>query len=72
MQVERAVRLAAMQVNRDCRNRDVRQQQGGDDQLPPTKLQQSTVEKFQETHGNAFLTLGGRPEGGPLDEKGRL
>jgi len=35
MQVNRAVRLAAVQVDRDAGNRHVRQQQRGENQLPP-------------------------------------
>ena len=48
MQVQRAVRLVAVQVDRDRRDRDVRQHQRGEDQLPPGELQQTTVQKIKK------------------------
>ena len=48
MQIERAVRLAAMQINRHANDRDVRHGQRVQHELPPRKTQQSVGKKVEQ------------------------
>ncbi len=58
MQIERAVRLAAVQVDRDRGDRDVSQRERGEDELPPVELQQPTIQEFKQIH--QVIVLGRR------------
>jgi hypothetical protein len=47
MQLQRAVRLAAMQIDRDADDRDVGHHEGEEQDLPPGKVEQSVGEEIK-------------------------
>src|SRR5690606_34263046 len=48
MQIQAAMRLAAMQVQRHTQDSDVGHQQGEEDDLPPARLSQSASKKIEK------------------------
>jgi hypothetical protein len=60
MQIKGAMRLAAVQEDGDGCNRDVGQEQLGDDRLPPGQVQQSAIKKIKQVHGVPWKA---RPDG---------
>jgi hypothetical protein len=57
MQLQGAVRLAAMQIDRDANDRDVGHHECEQQDLPPGKVEQSVGEKFKRgvQQGNFLL-----------------
>ncbi|MGE8703737.1 MAG: hypothetical protein ACN6O5_13720 [Achromobacter sp.] len=57
MQIQTAVRLAAMEKNRDRNNRDVRHDQSENDDLPPSRLGQAAGNKGEDVIHKAVMSL---------------
>ncbi|WP_369819301.1 hypothetical protein [Achromobacter sp. Root83] len=57
MQIQTAVRLAAMEKNRDRNNRDVRHDQSENDDLPPSGLGQTAGNEGEDVIHKAVMSL---------------
>ncbi|MOA54773.1 hypothetical protein D3C78_1784470 [compost metagenome] len=57
MQVQTAVRLAAMEEDGDRNNRDVRHDQGENDNLPPRGLGQTAGNEGEDVIHKAVMSL---------------
>jgi hypothetical protein len=57
MQIQTAVRLAAMEENRDRHDRDVRHYQSENDDLPPSSLRQTTGNEGEDVIHKAVMSL---------------
>ncbi|MDR6600402.1 hypothetical protein J2732_001385 [Achromobacter deleyi] len=57
MQIQTAVRLAAMEKNRDRNNRDVRHDKGEYDDLPPSGLGQTAGNEGEDVIHKAVMSL---------------
>ncbi|WP_419144829.1 hypothetical protein [Achromobacter deleyi] len=57
MQIQTAVRLAAMEKDGDRNNGDVRHYQGENDDLPPSSLGQTTGNEGEDVIHKAVMSL---------------
>ncbi|MGW9063887.1 hypothetical protein [Achromobacter sp. ACM05] len=57
MEIQTAVRLAAMEKNRDRNNRDVRHDQSENDDLPPSRLGQAAGNEGEDVIHKAVMSL---------------
>ncbi|WP_428980572.1 hypothetical protein [Achromobacter mucicolens] len=57
MKIQTAVRLAAMEKNRDRNNRDVRHDQSENDDLPPRSLGQAADNEGEDVIHKAVMSL---------------